>query len=362
MTEIPDNIQIPSVDTAPKDKIPYYDFLAENEKRITIRELLEHWGYTTRGVNINNKINAQMEAIGFHTNPPIDIEPLDSYIYIHRIDNNSSDSSNQKSITTELTDSNHLLTMRVIPSATLNQQKNAGLTTANPEEPIESALTKMLQNDFSQLPVTTKEDPNTILGAFSWESYAHATMSGRKPKIVKDAICNPRVVELRTDLFQSTKDIAQHGVVYITDQGKLSGLVTSSDLTAQFEQLAVPFLAIGRAEQELKRVAKLLIGENQTTKKGDEIPVESMVLGQLKNYYSNNWDLLKWKIDKDLFLSWFDTVRELRNKIAHYDTTDETIEHEIDQANRLTIWLQHFKNTHDSKEDSPQINSEYLHN
>lgn len=359
MTDIPNSIQIPSKHTTPDEDIPYYEFLAENEKPITIRTLLEHWGHTTRGVNINNNINAQMEAIGFHTKPPLDIGPLDSYIYIHRINNDRPENSIQKSILTELADNNHLLTMAVIPSATINQQENAKLTTATPEESVESALTKMLQNDFSQLPVTAKEDPDTILGAFSWESFAHATLSGRNPKIVKDALYNPRVVELRTDLFQSTKDIAQYGVVYVTHYGRLSGLVTSADLTEQFEQLAIPFLAIGRAEQELKRVAKLLIGENQISRNGNEIPVESMMLGQLQNYYTNNWDKLKWNIDKELFLSWFETVRELRNKIAHYDTPDNTIVYEVSQANRLTNWLQHFKAaTHDTKEVTPQTNIE----
>lgn len=278
----------------------FYQYLYENKKTISIRELIGFWDFQTRGVNVNNLINSDLESIGFYTIPPIDIGPLDAHVSIGSLaekeEKNLSSNSNTHNFSNPK--HNHLLTLAAIPSATLNQQDDSPLICVTPDEPINDALAIMLINDFSQLPVVDAEDREIILGAFSWESYGHAVLSGERPSKVKDAITQPNIQDLRTDLFQCTELIARDGFVLVTQLGRLTGIVTSADLTHQFDQLAKPFLAVGRAEQELKRVARLLIGEKGPNKHNEEIEVEKMMMGELQHFYKDNWDSLNWSIKK----------------------------------------------------------------
>lgn len=183
---------------------------------------------------------------------------------------------------------------------------------ASRKEPIDTAVTKMLRSDYSQLPVVQSEVDGAVVGVFSWETYARARLRGEDPKTVESAMEPVATVDLHSDLFASVGPIAQAGFVVVSYHGALSGIVTASDLTMQFQQLAVPFLAVGRCEQELKRVAKLCL---------------------------KHWDMLGWSLSPDDFLEWLNTTRNLRNSIAHFDNQDADRSVEVHDVNRLTEWL-----------------------
>lgn len=331
--------ELPGPSSTLAERQPYFDWIAKNETPISIRKLIGIWGKQSRGIHVNNSITSDLEEMGFVAKPPIEIGPIDSHVLINKIENINKFEKSENSFSRAEID-NHLLTLAAIPSATLNQQENEKLLCVDINDGVNETLAKMLISDFSQVPVVEKDK---LVGVFSWESFGQSVLAGRKAEFVREAVNTARPVELRTDLLQTTDQIAKDGFVLVVQFGKLVGLVTASDLTSQFAELTAPFLAIGRVETELKRVAKLMWGElKEPDKNGDRKRIDSLMMMELLNLYASKWDDLQWEFPKCLFLEWGDRVRILRNSIAHYDEQDEMIHQDLELANRLTGWLQQF--------------------
>jgi CBS domain-containing protein len=120
-----------------------------------------------------------------------------------------------------------------------------------PDSTIAEATTLMLINNFSQLPVMQSE--MTVKGVVSWESIGKRLALGLLAEKVSD--CMDRAVERPSEdsLFAIIADIVQYQYVLIrgTDN-RIKGIVTTSDLSLQFGQLAEPFLLIGEIEQHIR--------------------------------------------------------------------------------------------------------------
>lgn len=147
-------------------------------------------------------------------------------------------------------------------------------------------------------------------------------------------------VDLHSDLFASVGPVTDRGYVVVTYRGLLSGIVTSSDLALEFEELALPFLAVGRCERELKRVARSLLAD-AIASSGKAL--DEYTFGNLQHLYADNWSQLGWSLSRDEFISWLDSTRLLRNLIAHFDDPDENLLSGMEAVHRLTTWLSAIK-------------------
>lgn len=321
----------PTASSGLEDTKAFLDYLANEKESISARQLISYWGSKTRGTNVVSTVESDLEAMGLYTDPPFDTGLLDNHIRVKHSESRIEESI-QKDSPRE-----HLLTLARIPSATFaittsHDAYQSGYVTHDMSASEASSL--MLRHDFSQVPVVHNADDKTLEGVFSWKTLAHARLRGEDPEAVTDAIEPADSVDLYSDLFTNLQPIADRGFVIVTHRGKLSGIVTAADLTHEFENLAIPFLTVGRCEQELKRVA-----EAKFASKPPKMPFSEMMFGNLQDYFRTHWDELDWDISKTVFNDWLTETRTLRNSIAHFDNPDADVSAEVASANRLTEWL-----------------------
>ena len=113
----------------------------------------------------------------------------------------------------------------------------------------------MILQDFSQLPVMQGE--RDVKGVISWESIGKCQSLGRQCKEVRDCI-EIEVPEVRynSSLLSAIDIIVKYAYALVrqTDK-KISGIVTTTDLSLQFRQLAEPFILVGEIENYIRRLA-----------------------------------------------------------------------------------------------------------
>lgn len=327
----------PTADSDFDETRRYLEHLRDTRTPVSIRRLIGFWGGRGRGQRIVKSIESDLKKMGLSVEPPFDSGPLDAEVYVENASMLDSGRADLES------PDRHLLTVSRIAAAghVLRESALGGIRGyVSKGDSVADILTLMARNDFSQVPVVESlPDNRTLVGAFSWESFSKALLGGSKPEIVGDATFPAVVADLHADLFSCVSDISRDGFIIVTYRGQLAGLVTVSDLIEELQELALPFLAIGRCERELKRIAKFALVPAAPPK----VQIEEMTFGNLQHYYLNNWRHLNWSFSKDEFVDWLDAIRVLRNKVAHFDDQDEDFSAQVDEVNRMTRWLSTIK-------------------
>lgn len=324
----------PTVESSFADTKAYLERLRDSGDTLPIRNLIGFWGQKGRGKNNIRMIGNDLARMHLRVDPPIDSGSLDTRVSVTRVANDVVAQAEADR------PADHLLTLARILSATFALRLNeagviAGFVTK--DTPIADAVTLMMRHDFSQLPVVDSLDRRIVVGVFTWEGYGQARLRGVVPQTVGDATSAVSPVDLHSDLFASVGPVTDNGFVVVTYSGMLSGIVTASDLTLELGELALPFLAVGRCERELKRVARSVFAQPLAKMKK---PLDDFAFGALQDLYTHQWDLLGWSLSKDQFVAWLDTTRKLRNSIAHFDDEQDTdFKGGIDAVHRLTHWL-----------------------
>lgn len=196
-----------------------------------------------------------------------------------------------------------------------------------PDATLAEAITLMMVNDFSQLPVMTNE--RSVKGAISWKTIGSKLALGKSPKWVRD-VMNPHP-EISSDasLFTAIRIIVEHdfALVRAADQ-KISGIITTSDLSLQFEQLSEPFLLLGEIENHIRKLlgSKLSQEEMAAVKDpGDEDrsvqAASDLTFGEYQRLIENpsNWSQFNLNLDRAVFVKQLDKIRLIRNDVMHFD-------------------------------------------
>jgi CBS domain-containing protein len=198
----------------------------------------------------------------------------------------------------------------------------------SPQQTAEEALTIMMAHDFSQLPVMSGE--RSLRGVISLSSFAKRSGLGAKCATVQDCLEPAHIVRGDTFLFDSINDIISHQYVLVqAPDGKITGIVTTSDLSLEFRQLAEPFLLLGEIEQHIR----VLIERGQFT--ADELndfrdqkdaarvvyKASDLTFGEYARLLENpdRWQRLQLRLDRSEFLKPLRRIREIRNDIMHFD-------------------------------------------
>jgi hypothetical protein len=119
----------------------------------------------------------------------------------------------------------------------------------------------MLQHDFSQLPVM--QGDREVKGVITWKSIGSKQALGHKCSQVADCREDARIVDSNRTLFDAISTIVEYGYVLVRDQRdkRITGIVTASDLSLQFQILAEPFLLLREIELHVRR----LLGDKLST-------------------------------------------------------------------------------------------------
>ena len=130
-------------------------------------------------------------------------------------------------------------------------------------------------------------------------------------------------------LFEAIAIIAEHGYVLVRGANRvITGIVTASDLSQQFMQLAGPFLLIGEIEGHLRN---LIHGRFTVDEMKGQLPdsdggrtingsADLTLAGYCRLLEApEHWDRLELNIDRVEFVKHLDDVRKIRNDVMHFD-------------------------------------------
>src|SRR6266496_628882 len=198
-------------------------------------------------------------------------------------------------------------------------------------EPVNRALTLMIENDFSQL-IVANSDRARVEGIFSWQSYGQAILAGRRPERVQDCMThNFAEVNEERPLFDAVREVLRQQILVVRSQDNcLCGCVTQLDVAELFIDLAEPFLFLGQIENHLRDlVERMRLSAEELRSLADERDltreevkrVDDLTLGELIRAIQNPefWQRLGLNHDRKILLDRLERVRKIRNRIMHFD-------------------------------------------
>ena len=154
------------------------------------------------------------------------------------------------------------------------------------------------------------------------------------------------------EAFEAIPAIVEHGYVLVRNQRdrRITGIVTASDLSLQFQALAEPFLLLREIELHVRQ----LLGNNLDSEDYallDTIPppkrqakaqdINELTLGQYIRLLQHPqvWKKLNLKIDAAALTNLLDDVRMIRNDVMHFDPDPMTRE-QLDTLKQAVRFLQ----------------------
>ena len=285
---------------------------APTPEKLAVRRLLELFGYAKRGRVVVSKIRNALEVHGLRTTPDFESVWIDHEISIEL----DGESANGSGATVAIDDP----TVRIDALAAAHHRPEV----VDPDKPLHDATTVMLLNDYSQLPVT--KNRRKVRGMITWKSIGSRLSSGVECRLVRHCM-NPHVQEVRlgTPLLNAVSAIASHGYTLVrSSTDEIVGIVTTSDLSKEFHELASPFLLIGEIEKYLHT---LVHGRFTTEELQAALPegltatgTADLTLGGYCRLLQNpaNWGKLRLEFSRELFVERLEAVREIRNEVMHF--------------------------------------------
>ena len=220
----------------------------------------------------------------------------------------------------------------------------------NPDATMSHAVTLMLSNDYSQLPVMTGE--RDLKGVISWTSIGTRLALGKDGAHVRDLMDQPQEIKADSSIFQAIPVIVQHQYVLVRGHDtRITGIVTASDLSLQFQQLAEPFLLLSEIENHIRRLigGKFSVeelSESRDPSDGDRqiANVADMTFGGYIRLLEKpeRWAKLQLSIDRATFCKQLDRVRMIRNDVMHFDP-DGIPPVDLDALRDFTRFLQRLR-------------------
>jgi CBS domain-containing protein len=278
--------------------------------RVTVREILGWLKVSRRGTIVNLRVRLALEKAGLETQPDFRWAYIDGPIKFVAIGSDEE----RKDIATAY---------RIDGLESANRKP----VSVKPDSPLAEATTVMLTNDFSQLPVMTTE--REVKGAITWKSIGSRLALGKKCTVVRECTDPAQIIGVESSLFEAIRIIAEHDYVLVQAQDRtICGIVTASDLSQQFRDLAEPFLLIGECENLIRRLihGKFRAEELEEAKNSSDpnrtvAGVADLTLGEYVRLLedSNRWARLKVSVDRREFIDRLNRVREIRNDVMHFD-------------------------------------------
>jgi len=210
------------------------------------------------------------------------------------------------------------------------------LLTISKELPIQEALTLMIENDYSQLPVV-RED-GTLMGLVSEKSilanYYHAAGDVPLLNLEVEHACQPAAeIEPDDDIFEALGKLQNDFAVVVVKNKKPVGILTNYDTTHFFRDYSEGLILVEDIEMTLRGHIQSIYPEEQALKIAVQSAqprertaeackdFEDLTLSEFIGIVTcrENWGRFE-KIygEKKLFQNLLHNVREIRNQLAHF--------------------------------------------
>ena len=206
------------------------------------------------------------------------------------------------------------------------ESANKTVISVKPDDPIERAATLMLNHDFSQLPVMVNE--REVKGIISWRAIGKRCVLGAAGKVVREAMEPHQEISADVSLFSAIDLIVKHDCVLVRDSTRrISGIVTTHDLSEQFGSLGEPFLLLGEIENHVRSIlsslskAELSAAIDPADGAREVEDAADLTFGEYLRLLTNpkTWTKLGLKVDQKTFTQHLDETRQIRNEVMHFD-------------------------------------------
>lgn len=322
----------------PESPLSRHDFLTRarqaaergEPETITVRDLVRHWGARTRGSRITRGIEADLDNRGLTTDPHFLSVTLDDDVVLAAVQSDPDSVAAMDGATG--IDS---VTATVLQADAVGRHE-IGMTLGNlmrpwrtlvsvkPTATIEEAMTKMLVNDFSQLPVLKTK--HTLVGAVTWQSIARARLKDPTAPL-SAAIVPVTMLPYSHDLNEVLPRLRSEDFVVVTNNhNEITGIVTTTDVVGLYQERTLPFLLIGELDQELRQIMMMFDLDKVRTicaqqGRPELTSHDDMTMGQYRRVldHPDCWTELGWPLDRRTFVDRIDELRRLRNDITHFN-------------------------------------------
>jgi CBS domain-containing protein len=323
---------------------------------VTVRVFLSWFGAQRRGWQIVQQIREQLAAADLVTVPDFESSWIDALIVLQSRVAGDADAptatdtpgaSAEEDLVAAPADS---VTNWVIKDPTYRISKlaaaNGGVTAVNPNASLAQALALMMGRDFSQLPVMTGD--RNVHGIISWKTIGSRFALGHGADTVARLMELAFEVRADTSIFEAILLIVQNGYVLVRGEGnKITGIVTASDLSLQFQVLTEPFLLLSEIENLVRNMigdrfeAEQLAAVRAPDAQNREVhSVADLTFGEYIRLLERpeSWEQLRLTIDRVQFCKDLDNVRKIRNDVTHFDPDGITTE-DLDTLRKFTRFL-----------------------
>tara|TARA_Y100000588_G_scaffold48509_2_gene45613 strand:+ start:466 stop:1530 length:1065 start_codon:yes stop_codon:yes gene_type:complete len=339
------------------------DLNQDKERTTTVRNLLRWFGARRRRTGVVKRIQNELDNAGITTSPDFTKVWIDADISFKKV---SATLVNEEiSEEGQIEDAPSFLSKDASFLISMLEAANCGVVSVKPQDTIEKAVTLMLAYDFSQLAVMTSE--HILKGSISWKTIGKRLSHKNDLNEVKDAMESAVAHKDTLPLFKATKLIIEHEFIFVRSSlnNKVTGIVTATDISEQFQTLSEPFLLIGQIENQIRLllhgkfstdVLKNVCNDGDVVRKDSIESIADLTFGEYLRLiqYPDNWEKLCLRIDRNVFCAEMDRVREIRNDVMHFDP-DGLDEEQYDQLRRFSNLLDELEALTQQSADSEEI-------
>lgn len=304
---------------------------------VTVREFLSWFDAKRRGISIVARIREELESLRLSTVPDLEEPWIDGLVAFHLVGIVEAEGHAAGSSTAtaegaalsapEASDPEPAWEHREAGYRLSRfQAANKPVVSVTPDASLEQAVTTMMLNDFSQLPVMVGE--RDVKGVVTWSSIATRAVLGKAGGTLADHMAKPVVLDGDASIFDAIQAIVQHDFVLVRErERRIAGIVTAADLSLQFRALSEPFLLLSEIETHVRN----MIGQTFTVAElvaardpGSTHEVHSVADLTFGEYVyllrkPANWSRLGVRINRAAFCAQLDRVRTIRNQVMHFD-------------------------------------------
>jgi CBS domain-containing protein len=330
---------------------------------LTVRTLLRWFGAARRGLFVARNIEKALTEAGLETFPDFNAVHIDSPIVFKLLKSRpdevipSRDPAERIIVTTlpegeSQTPSSFPLIAgaHADPAFRLGRlaSANSKPISVSPDCTVAEAVTLLLRHDFSQLPVMT--NARDVKGVVSWESIGARLALRRKADMVRECLKPHYELSSSESLFRAISQIVEHSYVLVRGQDRtITGIVTTADLSLQFQQLSEPFLLLSEIENHVRLLIDGKFTSQELASATDQSDpdrriesVADLTFGEYIRILEDptNWLKVDLAVDKTVFIKELDKVRRVRNDVMHFDPDGIT-----EEDHRLLRDFMQFMNT-----------------
>lgn len=300
------------------------DLEAGNEREESIRTLLAWFGFQRRGVWVSSHVRKVLNDNGITVTPDLDLGWIDSRV-VFQLASAEGEVPEETAADDPICETER---SAFVPEIGMLEKANTVPASVCRDDKVEKAVSVMLMNNYSQLPVI--QGGRNVAGMISWESIgSYYSRHAQQAVYVRDCI-QPfvEIVDYNLPLFEVTKKVIASEYVLVRGKDQaINGIITTSDISGQFRELSESFLLVGEIENAVRIILSGVFKRSELQSVLDSSDTERVVsglidltFGEYLRIFQNpsSWEKLNLSLDRQTFCERLDTVRMIRNEIMHF--------------------------------------------